>query len=360
MKATIALPGFDCPRQWVRAYHATLDPDGKVGAWEPIDIRGGNDGWNPAISFSPDGGQIAYASGDDEKAGKDLVLRNLKTGQEQVLYWFNSGQPVCHFAYDLPKVFCSVGWDENGGHSDPVSVSTKSGAVEKLASFPDHRGQPISSIDSQRICFPAQKAHQDGNYLRWERSIRQDTLVGAVSNNHPQFYVPTQDERWLIRKDDQGLAIRPMSGGDWRVLVSTAVLDVVRFVLGSYYVPTPDERWLIRDDLRGLSARSMSGGDWRVLVSAGADARVDDAVASDDWVLFAEKDPEGKIRLYRIPISGGEPLLLGDFPSNSKPEEAHIYLQLSRDARQIIAVSKDKSKFNLWTLENFEPLSQKQ
>ena len=35
------------------------------------------------------------------------------------------------------------------------------------------------------------------------------------------------------------------------------------------------------------------------------------------------------------------------------------HLQLSRDARQVIAEIRDESKFNLWTLENFEPSSQK-
>jgi hypothetical protein len=294
------------------AYHADLDADGKIGGWEPINIRAGNDGWNPSISFSPDGEQIVYASGDEERAGKDLVLRNLRTGQEQVLYWFNSGQPSCHFAYDLPKVFCSVGWDDNGGHSDLVSVSTKSGAVEKLASFPDRRGQPIPSIDDQHIYFVAQKADQDGNYLRWETSGKQDTLVGPISNNRPQFYVPTQDERGLLRKDDQSLAIRPMLGGHWRLLVSDA---------------------------------------------GGALSELRDAVPHGDWVLFDAKDPEGKFRIYRVPIAGGEPQLLGNFPN--KPSWPAANLQLSRDARQIIAVSKDESKFNLWTLANFEPSDKK-
>jgi hypothetical protein len=32
---------------------------------------------------------------------------------------------------------------------------------------------------------------------------------------------------------------------------------------------------------------------------------------------------------------------------------------LSRDARQVLAQGKDESKFNLWTLENFEPPAKK-
>jgi len=293
-----------------RAFHATLESDGKLGPWLPMEIRGGNAGWPPWPSFSPDGARIAYVSGDEEKGGRDLNLRDLATGQEHVLYWFNSGQPFCHYAYDLPKIFCSVGWDDNGGHSDLVSIATESGALERLASFSDYRGFPIPSKDDQRVYFPAQKVDQDGRFVRWETSSRQeDTVVAPRSNNTPAYYVPTPDEHLLIRTDGQGLAIRPTSGGDWRFLVSAT------------------------------------------------DAMLSDphdALAYGDWVLFDAKDSEGKIRLYRIRLSGGEPQLIGDFPTKSRPEW-NGHLQLSRDARQVIAVTKDESKFNLWTLENFEP-----
>ena len=56
------------------AFHATLDPDGKLGAWKSLDIHGGNGMWPPLPSFSPDGAQIAYVSDDEEKGGADLVV----------------------------------------------------------------------------------------------------------------------------------------------------------------------------------------------------------------------------------------------------------------------------------------------
>ena len=295
------------------AFHATLDPDGTLGAWKSLGIHGGNGMWPPLPSFSPDGAQIAYVSDDEEKGGADLVLRNLATGQERVLYWFSSGEPHCQYAYDLPKVFCSLGWEDNGGHADLVSVATESGTLEKLASFSDYRGLPIPSKDDQRIYFPAQKVDQDARYLRWDISGRQDTIVGAMSNNLPQFFVPSPDERSLVRTDSQGLAIRPISGRDWRFLVSAA---------------------------------------------DGMLSDPHDALAYGDWILFDAKDSEGKIRLYRIPISGGEPQLIGDFPAKSRPIWTG-HLQLSRDARQIIAEVKDEGKSDLWTLDNFEPPDKK-
>jgi len=300
------------PHDW-SVFHAALDPDGKLGAWKSLDIHGGNGMWPPLPSFSPDGAEIAYVSDDEEKGGADLVLRNLTSGKERVLYWFSNGQPHCHYAYDLPKVFCSLGWEDNGGHSDLVSVAAESGALEKLASLSHYGWFPIPSKDSQRFYFPAQKLGQDGRFVRWDASGGQDILIDAISNNLPQFFVPTPDEHSLIRTDSRGLAIRPISGGDWRFLVSAA---------------------------EGMLSDPH------------------DALAYDDWILFDAKDSGGTVRVYRIPISGGEPQLMGDFPAKSRPEW-NGHLQLSRDGRQVIAEIKDESKFNLWTLDNFEPSDRK-
>jgi hypothetical protein len=54
----------------------------------------------------------------------------------------------------------------------------------------------------------------------------------------------------------------------------------------------------------------------------------------------------------------GEPQLTGDFPAKSRPEW-NGHLQLSRDARQVLAEVKDQGGFNLWALENFEPAEKK-
>jgi Tol biopolymer transport system component len=293
----------------VNTFQASLDPEGKLGAWHLLEIRG-NGGWNPGLSFSPDGTQIAYISGDEERGGWDLVLRDLATSEERNLYWFNSGLPFCNFAYDEPKVFCVIGWKEGGGRSELVSVTAKTGALEKLGSFNEYRGEPTPSRDGQHLYFWSVNALGDVHLVRWEMSSRQDTLIDTLTKEEVQDDAPTPDERWLVRADNRGLAIRPMSGGDWRFLVPAA---------------------------------------------AGVLAEPDDATPRDDSVLFDAKDSEGKLRLYRIPISGGEPQLLGDFPGNSKPGSAINDLRLSRDGRKVIAVSLDDSKYDLWELDNFEP-----
>jgi Tol biopolymer transport system component len=297
------------PSNNVSAYHATLGLDGKLGEWHPLEIRGGNGGWDPGLTFSPDNAQIAYVSGDEETGGRDLVLQNLATGQQRVLYRFNGGQPYCHYAYDMPKVFCIIGFDENGGRSDLVSVGVESGALETLGSFSDYRGEPTPSKDGQHIYFWAMKAFQDGHFLRWEMSTRQDTIVDVFTRDLVQIYTPTPDERWLVRSDKRGLAIRSISGGDWRFLISAA----------------------------------------GVLTDPG------DAIPSGDWTLFDAIDSEGKVRLYRVPISGGEPQLIGDFPGKSRSTHGSSSLRLSRDGRQVIVASLEDSKVNLWELDNFEP-----
>jgi hypothetical protein len=295
-------------------FHATLDPNGKLGPWKRLTTRGVDHDWGPVPSFSPEGAQIAYVSGDEEKGGKDLVLQNLATGEERVLHWFSSGGPECNYAYDLPKVYCFVGWDEDGGHSDLVSVATKSGAEEKLASFSDRRFLPIPSSDDQRIYFFAMKAFQDGRVGRWDASTREDTIIDSGSRELHQYYTPTPDEQRLIRTDSRGVAMRPMPEADWTFLVSTAA-----GVLSDPY----------------------------------------DTVAYGDWVLFDAKDSAGKLRLYRILASGGELQLLGDFPASSMPAPRFDALRVSRDGRQVTAVTMSESKFNLWTLDNFEPSDKK-
>jgi hypothetical protein len=289
-------------------FHATLGLDGKLGTWQPLTMSGGNHGWAPVPSFSQDGTQIAYVSGDEEKGGKNLVLKNLATGDEGVLYWFSSGEPECQYAYNLPKVYCFLSWEENGSHSDLVSVATASGAIEKLASFSDRRFAPVPSSDDRRIYFWATKQFQDWRLGRWDASTREDTIL--ESGFRAQFYTPTPDERRLIRTDSRGVAMRPMPEGDWTFLVSTA---------------------------------------------DGALSDPYDTVTYGDWVLFDARDSAGKTGLYRILASGGELQLIGDFPGSPIPGPRFDALRVSRDGRQVTAMPMSESKFNLWTLENFEP-----
>jgi hypothetical protein len=293
---------------------ASLDPDGKLGHWQPLDIEGGNGGWSPGPSFSPDGTHFAYVSGDEETGGRDLLLRNLATGEERKVHEFNSGQPYCSYAYDEPKVFCIIGYQEDGGRSDLVSVEVKSGAVERLGTFDEYRIEPIPSKDGQHLYFDSAKGFQDGHFVRWEMSTRRDTNIDVLTRDLFQDYAPTPDEHMLVRADSRGLAIRPMSGGDWNFLVSPA---------------------------------------------AGVLADLDDIVPYGDWILFDAVDSLGKLKLYRVPTSGGEPQLIGDFPGNSRTANGASSLRLSRDGRQVIAVTKDDSKPNLWMLDNFEPPAKK-
>jgi Tol biopolymer transport system component len=189
-----------------------------------------------------------------------------------------------------------------------ISVGAESGEAERLGPF----GEPLSFAATYWIIQPS---HDDralylfkqavmnlgGSTARWDTATRQETVVAAPSDPN-EFDQPSTDERWLVQCIyGQSLAVRPMSGGEWRSLTSVrepGFPDV-----------TPD----------GKS------------------------------VLY----PSGKRGLFRVPIAGGQPERVADSPS-----EFLNGLWVSPDGRQILTVSTDWGKYDLWVLDNFRPSRQ--
>ena len=90
-----------------KVYLTSLDADSHPGGWQRMDLRGGSFFSVPFPSFSPDAKQIAYVTKDAERVGGELlVLRDLSSGEERVLYRGN-GTLFCQFAWQHPKLFCT-------------------------------------------------------------------------------------------------------------------------------------------------------------------------------------------------------------------------------------------------------------
>jgi hypothetical protein len=87
-------------------------------------------------------------------------------------------------------------------------------------------------------------------------------------------------------------------------------------------LPSSDEQWLIRHSYHSLDIRPMSGGEWKTLVSTNRNIENTDmprpAAFTPDgkWLLYADADAAGGPTLFRVPLAGGQPERLGDFPNS--------------------------------------------
>ena len=75
----------------------------------------------------------------------------------------------------------------------------------------------------------------------------------------------------------------------------------------------------------------------------------------DNWVVYQNRDTDGRYGLYRVSTLGADPERLGDYPTS----EAGNYLAVSPDNRQFIVeypIPHRPAEF--WVLENFLPKRQ--
>ena len=102
--------------------------------------------------------------------------------------------------------------------------------------------------------------------------------------------------------------------------------------------------------------RDLSGGDWMPVGPLGGNTAK--AFTPDGkWIVYYERPQDGKNSLFRIPVSGGQPERIGDFPDAYSYELFYI----SPDGKKIIASYKSSVTYKgaeLWLLENFEPKQQ--
>jgi hypothetical protein len=131
-----------------------------------------------------------------------------------------------------------------------------------------------------------------------------------------------------------------------------------------------DGRWYMRiflgsDNRNVIQIRPVSSGpdDWKHLafirmnwisrlVPGIADAA--NFTSDGDWVVYQDKDASGKVGLYRVSTSGGEPERLGDYPIG----DTNNSLRISDDGRQFLAVPYlplGSRQTEIWSLENFIP-----
>jgi hypothetical protein len=115
---------------------------------------------------------------------------------------------------------------------------------------------------------------------------------------------------------------------------------------------SPDERWIARRENGKFEIRPISGGEWKPLVSVGGGQQT--AFTPDgNWLMYHDVEPLGKQSLFRVATGGGQPERLGDFPTAGGG-----FMWISPNGREIIA--DERVPAELWILENFEPAAPKQ
>jgi Tol biopolymer transport system component len=286
-------------------YVASLDANGRPGNWKRLDLRLGNKTINLYPRWSADSNQIAYVTDNEDvgQTGSEIHLHNLSTGEDRDIYHSHS-YASCAWAVQL---FCM---ESRAGKKDIFSIAVDSGQVERLQTT---LASPLSighaSRDDRALYMFRGGSGEEGELLRWEIATQRETTLERFSPT--SFGWESPDERWLIAMDappaspGQGsLKIRPISGGEWKPLVSLRV--TIQFNA------TPD----------------------------------------GNWILYHGVDAAKKHGLFRVATAGGQPERLGDFPTNSLTGA----LEVSPDGRKVMVSADDyETGYELWSLENFVP-----
>ena len=294
----------------VEAYLASIDSDGHIPGWRSLDLQEGVHAtkWkDPWPSFSPDGSQIVYRAGDADPKKDDLLLRELSSGRERMIYQSSDGELLCQFSDKISRVFCTLTGRDGGTKTDLFSVDDKTGAVEKIASLQGSKAILPNPDDGGTFYFRDVSEDNINQVTRWDLDNQQETLVVPGPQKGKIFHRPSFDGRWLLRTvDEDSVSVRALSGSDWKTLVS---------------------------GVKGLFTNLETTHD-------------------GNWAFYSAYDSAGNPALFRVATTGGAPELVGRFPS-ARFQGQNLYL--SADGRQILATRLDSQKYDLWVLENFEP-----
>lgn len=285
----------------INASLASINSDDRLGDWRTIDLNA-NEESNPSPSFSPDGTLIAYIARDADPVRRNVIVRNLATGQEHAIYRSLSGSIACQFSGRTPSLFCAV--EKERGDTDLISVSVASGTVEEIATLSGSRYLLASTHDEQTFFFSGNAwllGVNEPPVVRWDRATKLETVVEPSAEDRRLVSV-SPDGRWIARILNGEVSIRPINGGDWKPLVWGVTMRIPPFVM-----------------------------------------------LDTKWVLYQTVDSTGKPGLFRVPTAGGSPERLSDLPNNGSAGSFFF----SPDGHQVISLADKPADYGLSMLENF-------
>ncbi|HKE21091.1 MAG TPA: hypothetical protein VKB88_01810 [Bryobacteraceae bacterium] len=271
-----------------------LDADGRPSAWRPLSLRNGSA--NPNPTWSPDSARIAYSAAN-QAAGQttqSIRIRDVASGDDRELYKGGTGTITCSWAAQ-DNLFCTEHAEKQ---TEMLSLAIDSGKPKRLGTaVPADWSIGGHSLDNRAIYLMSPR-----HLMRWDIETQQMTSVEQSAGIIP----PSQDERWVVRRNNGRIEIRPMAGSAWKQLGPIAP-DGDVFKLASF---TPD----------------------------------------GEWLLYQTFDATGKRSFFRVPTDGGsQSERVGDLPGKG----AAVRLSISPNGHKIIADTARPS--DMWILENFEP-----
>ncbi len=283
---------------------ASLDSNSRVGAWKRLDLHLGKNG-HPFPNWSSDSERIVYTASSEEGGQAErwtVHVHNILTGEDREIH---RGDADCKWAAQQPKLFC-------GDESGIFSIAAGTGEFARLQPF-TKRWRIASASRDDGALYMFTPFGQGMEMMRWDIAARQETMLERNPSHASAWLAQVSpDERSLLRHDPRGLAIRPILGGDWRLLISMGKDASATATSFGHYGFTPDGK----------------------------------------WILYHDTDSAEKHSLFRIPAAGGKPERLGDFPGAGFSGN----LEISPDGHKILAtVGEYATSLEIWKLENFVP-----
>jgi Tol biopolymer transport system component len=150
-------------------YLASVGPDGTIGKWTRIELNR-----IPTItepSFSPDASQFVYIARNLHSTGSDLIVKDVTTGQERVVYQSNADAFSCYYSATRPFVFCTK--RNSDSTTDLLSISVDNGKVERIATLP-HAWDLFMRPQGERFFYFANEGGKVPAKYVWDRTTQEE------------------------------------------------------------------------------------------------------------------------------------------------------------------------------------------
>jgi WD40 repeat protein len=298
------LPGADV------VFTASTSVEGHLEPWKALELVDMSPGNFP--DWSPNGRQIVYSTRTLANGVMTSVVRvrNVPGGEDREVYRSSGNIPSCVWARRQPVLFCG---ELNGSlaQTDIRSIALDSGRVDKAGTLEGVR-IPMGTFQEDRVLrtFGLVGSTRIGG-SDWEIGTDRETSLGPATSQ-------SDDGRWsfllpVSREGFYQIAIREISNSDsaTKILAQTR-MQPPGLLLPAAFRFSPDSK----------------------------------------WIVYHDKSADGKDGLYRVSVSGGEPLRLGDYPISG----TNGFLSISPDGRQFIATAPGPERpREYWFVENLVP-----